>query len=162
MPSSFTVFTFVLLLSATIITFQNHPLRINPNILIPTSIKHTRKVHISIYAIKHLFCNRLLKSGIAYFDYRPEILQTNNGAELTQLTKTTRIHPLDVLFNEPDITHRRIHLRTPRHNEKLERNHRNNYERVHTHISFYKLQLFGNSIKAIFKQANNIPMQVSD
>ncbi len=43
--------------------------------------------------------------------------------------QTDRIHPLDLACNKLCITHKRIRPRTPRHNGKVERSHRNDQER---------------------------------
>ena len=34
------------------------------------------------------------KKTIVYFDYKPQIIQTNNGAEFTHIKETERVHPL--------------------------------------------------------------------
>lgn len=66
-----------------------------------------------------------LKRAISYFGYKPQILQTDNGSEFTHLKKTDRTHPLDILCKELHIEHKRIRPRTPGHNGKVERSHRN-------------------------------------
>ena len=66
-----------------------------------------------------------VKRAIVYFNYQPQIIQTDNGSELTHTKKTDRVHPLDVLLNELNIKHQLIRPRTPRHNGKVERSHRN-------------------------------------
>lgn len=65
------------------------------------------------------------KRAIEFFGYAPNILQTDNGAEFTHPTKTNRIHPLDVFCNKYHIQHKLIRPRTPWHNGKVERSHRN-------------------------------------
>ena len=82
-----------------------------------------------------------LKRAIAYFGYKPFILQTDNGAEFTHLKRSDRMHPLDLLCSKLNIVHKRIRPRTPRHNGKVERSHRNDQERF-------------------YNRSNNIPMQV--
>ena len=49
-----------------------------------------------------------LKRAIAHFGYGPCILQTDNGAEFTHITKTDRIHPFDKLCQELNIEHKRF------------------------------------------------------
>lgn len=66
-----------------------------------------------------------LERAILYFGYQPAILQTDNGTEFTHIQKTERVHPLDILCNQLKISHKRIRPRTPRHNGKVERSHRN-------------------------------------
>lgn len=101
-----------------------------------------------------------LKRAIVYFHYKPLILQTDNGAEFTHLKKTDRTHPLDVLCDELHIQHKRIRPRTPRHNGKVERSHRNDQERFYNHMSFYSYQDLMIQMKRYLNRSNNIPMQV--
>lgn len=101
-----------------------------------------------------------LKRAILYFGYKPEILQTDNGGEFTHLAKTDRTHTLDILCNELDIDHKRIRPRTPWHNGKVERSHRNDQERFYNHLKFYNYQDLMKQMKAYLNRANNIPMQV--
>lgn len=101
-----------------------------------------------------------LKRAILYFGYKPQILQTDNGGEFTYLAKTNRTHTLDILCTELDITHKRIRPRTPWHNGKVERSHRNDQERFYNHMQFYNYQDLTKQMKAYLNRANNIPMQV--
>ncbi len=103
-----------------------------------------------------------VKRAIAYFGYSPEIIQTDNGAEFTHIAKTDRIHPLDVLLNELNIQHKLIRPRTPRHNGKVERSHRNDQNRFYNYLKFYSYKDLQVQMKAYLKRSNNIPMQVLD
>jgi transposase InsO family protein len=101
-----------------------------------------------------------LKRAIIYFGYKPQILQTDNGAEFTHLKKTDRTHPLDVVCKQLSIEHKRIRPRTPRHNGKVERSHRNDQERFYNHMSFYDYNDLLVQMKRYLNRSNNIPMQV--
>ena len=101
-----------------------------------------------------------LKRAIAYFGYKPFILQTDNGAEFTHLKKSDRTHPLDLLCSKLNIVHNRIRPRTPRHNGKVERSHRNDQERFYNHMSFYDYDDLQIQMKRYLNRSNNIPMQV--
>ena len=72
-----------------------------------------------------------VKRAIVYFGYQPKIIQTDNGQEFTYTMKTDRTHPLDSLLNQLNITHQLIRPRTPRHNGKVERSHRNDQNRFY-------------------------------
>ena len=48
-----------------------------------------------------------IKRAIRYFGYKPEIIQTDNGAEFTNFSNTERVHAMDVLCQELGITHKR-------------------------------------------------------
>lgn len=101
-----------------------------------------------------------LKRAISYFGYKPRILQTDNGAEFTHITKTDRIHPLDALCQELNIEHKRIRPRTPRHNGKVERSHRNDQERFYNFLRFYSLEDLNVQMMRYRRRSNHIPMQV--
>ena len=98
-----------------------------------------------------------LKRAIAYFGYKPFILQTDNGAEFTHLKKSDRTHPLDLLCSKLNIVHKRIRPRTPRHNGKVERSHRNDQERFYNHMSFYDYDDLQIQMKRYLNRSNNIP-----
>jgi len=101
-----------------------------------------------------------VKRAIIYFQYKPKIIQTDNGFEFTHTKETNRIHPLDILLNELNIHHQLIKPRTPRHNGKVERSHRNDQNRFYNYLSFYSYDDLLKQMKAYLKRSNNIPMQV--
>lgn len=100
-----------------------------------------------------------VKRAIVYFGYQPETIQTDNGAEFTHIRKTDRIHPLDILLNQLNINHHLIRPRTPRHNGKVERSHRNDQNRFYNYLSFYSYDDLIKQMKAYLIRSNNIPMQ---
>lgn len=101
-----------------------------------------------------------VKRAITFFDYKPLIIQTDNGAEFTHLTKAKRIHPFDVFCREINIAHKLIRPHTPRHNGKVERSHRNDQEHFYNHMSFYSYHDLMIQMKRYLNRSNNIPMQV--
>ena len=101
-----------------------------------------------------------VKRAIVYFGYIPNIIQTDNGQEFTHLKKTNITHPLDDLLNQLNITHQLIRPRTPRHNGKVERSHRNDQNRFYNNLKFYSYDDLIQQMKAYLKRSNNIPMQV--
>ena len=103
-----------------------------------------------------------VKRAIAYFGYKPTIIQTDNGSEFTHIKKTNREHPFDILCSELNIHHQRIRPRTPRHNGKVERSHRNDQERFYNHMSFYDYEDLKLQMRRYLQRSNNIPMQVLD
>ena len=71
-----------------------------------------------------------IKRCILYFNYKPEEIQTDNGIEFTwNREKMKKNHPLQEFCINENIYHYRIRPRTPRHNGKVERSHRNDNER---------------------------------
>ncbi len=101
-----------------------------------------------------------VKRAIVYFGYKPQIIQTDNGQEFTYTKRTNRIHPLDNLLISLNITHQLIRPRTPRHNGKVERSHRNDQNRFYNYLKFYSYEDLKHQMKAYLKRSNNIPMQV--
>lgn len=101
-----------------------------------------------------------VKRAILYFGYAPDVIQTDNGGEFTHTQKTNRVHPLDVLLNKLNIHHKLIRPRTPWHNGKVERSHRNDQERFYNFLSFYSFDDLQIQMKRYLKRSNNIPMAV--
>ena len=100
-----------------------------------------------------------VKRAIVYFGYKPQIIQTDNGAEFTHTRKTNKIHPMDVLLKSLNIEHKLIKPRTPRHNGKVERSHRNDQQRFYSYLNFFSYDDLLKQMKAYLKRSNNIPMQ---
>ena len=101
-----------------------------------------------------------VKRAIVYFGYKPKIIQTDNGQEFTYTMKTDKVHPLDILCISLDIEHKLIRPRTPRHNGKVERSHRNDQNRFYNYLKFYSYDDLKTQMKAYLNRSNNIPMQV--
>ena len=101
-----------------------------------------------------------VQRAILYFGYAPEIVQTDNGSEFTYTQKTRRVHPLDVLCGRLHIQHKTIRPRTPWHNGKVERSHRNDQERFYNHLSFYSYEDLKIQMKRYLYRSNRIPMSV--
>lgn len=101
-----------------------------------------------------------VKRAIIYFGYQPKTIQTDNGAEFTHIVKTDRIHPLDILCQSMNIEHKLIKPRTPRHNGKVERSHRNDQQRFYQFLRFYSYDDLLKQMKSYLKRSNSIPMQV--
>ena len=101
-----------------------------------------------------------VQRAIRYFGYKPDIIQTDNGAEFTHWMDTERVHPFDQLCAKLNIEHKLIRPRTPRHNGKVERSHRNDSERFYAHLTFYSYDDLKKQMKAYLTRSNNIPMRV--
>lgn len=101
-----------------------------------------------------------VKRCIAYFGYTPQIIQTDNGTEFTYTAKAIRMHSLDILCKELGIQHKLIRPRTPQHNGKVERSHRNDQERFYNFLKFYSYDDLKIQMKRYLYRSNKIPMQV--
>lgn len=98
-----------------------------------------------------------------FFGYKPKIIQTDNGWEFTFLngkTKNGRIHKFDTLCKFFGIKHQLIRPRTPRHNGKVERSHRNDNERFYRYLHYYSFEDLQKQMSAYLKRSNNIPTSV--
>lgn len=100
-----------------------------------------------------------IEMAIKYFGYSPEIIQTDNGFEFTHTTKTDKTHPFDIYCAKRGIIHKLIRPRTPRHNGKVERSHRNDNERFYSRMSFYSYEDLKTQISRYLRRSNNTPMQ---
>lgn len=104
-----------------------------------------------------------VKRCIAYYGYIPIEIQTDNGTEFTwNQSKVHKIHPLDELCYNLNIEHHKIRPRTPRHNGKVERSHRNDNERFYNYLSFNSLDDLRKQGKKYLERSNKIPMAVLD
>jgi transposase InsO family protein len=101
-----------------------------------------------------------VKRAIAYFGYAPETIQTDNGSEFCNTQKTKRVHYFDAFLNYLGITHKTIRPRTPWHNGKVERSHRNDQERFYNHLKFYSYYDLLKQMKTYLYRSNRIPMAV--
>ena len=102
-----------------------------------------------------------IKRCIDYYKYKPEEIQTDNGTEFTYNKERIKVlHPMDEFCINNNIYHHKIRPRTPRHNGKVERSHRNDNERFYSFLSFYSLEDLIKQGTKYLKRSNNIPMQV--
>lgn len=98
------------------------------------------------------FINRAIK----FFGYKPKCIQTDNGFEFTHFKETKCIHPVDKLLNSLNIEHKLIKPRTPRHNGKVERSHRNDSERFYKFLKFYSFDDLLYQMNRYLYRSNNI------
>ena len=102
-----------------------------------------------------------VKRCIAYYQYIPLEIQTDNGTEFTwNKSNNKAIHPLDNLCKQLNIYHHKIQPRTPRHNGKVERSHRNDNQRFYNNLIINSLYELRNLGKEYLKRSNKIPMAV--
>ena len=101
-----------------------------------------------------------VKRAITYFGYAPEIIQTDNGGEFTNFSNTKREHLFDRFCREYGIVHKLIRPKTPWHNGKVERSHRNDQERFYNHLKFYSYDDLLTQMQRYLRRSNNIPMSV--
>ena len=100
-----------------------------------------------------------VQRAIRYFGYKPKTIQTDNGSEFTHTSKTDRKHPFDIFCENNHIQHKMIRPRTPWHNGKVERSHRNDQERFYNYLKFYSYEDLLLQMKRYLYRSNRIPMQ---
>ena len=71
-----------------------------------------------------------------------------------------KLHPLRELCVKLDFAHHKIKPRTPRHNGKIERSHKNDNERFSNHLKFNSLEDLKTKSKKYLERSNKIPMAV--
>lgn len=101
-----------------------------------------------------------VKRAINYFRYSPEIIQTDNGFEFTYPKDYKRTHPFDIFCKQVEIRHKLIRPRTPWHNGKVERSHRNDQERFYNFLSFYSFEDLKVQMYRYMRRSNRIPIAV--
>lgn len=94
--------------------------------------------------------------AINFFGYKPKMIQTDNGFEFTYFKDTKRIHPVDKLLDSLGIAHHLIKPRTPRHNGKVERSHRNDSQRFYKFLKFYSFDDLKIQMNRYLYKSNNI------
>ena len=98
--------------------------------------------------------------ALKFFGYKPRVIQTDNGQEFSFLrgaTKDGRIHKFDRLCLRFGIEHKLIRPRTPRHNGKVERSHRNDNERFYKYLRFYSFEDLQAQMHVYLRRSNDIP-----
>ena len=98
--------------------------------------------------------------AIKHFKYKPKIIQTDNVFEFTYFRETKRTHPFGIFCANNGIEHKLIRPRTPRHNGKVERSHRNDNERFYSNLTFYSYDDLIIQMKRYLYKSNRLPMHV--
>lgn len=99
-----------------------------------------------------------IKRATLYFGYVPLTIQTDNGFEFTYTKDVNKPHPFDTFCKDLNIYHQLIRPRTPRHNGKVERSHRNDGQRFYKYLSFFSYEDLILQMKRYLNRSNNIPM----
>lgn len=84
-------------------------------------------------------------------------IQTDNGTEFTNrliVTKSKHLTLFEELLKELEIIHHRIQIATPRHNGKVERQHRIDEERFYRNMRMYSLEDGRKQLAAYQKKSN--------
>ncbi len=102
------------------------------------------------------FFKRLEKA----FPFRIKAVQTDNGPEFTyKYISEDKISPLDLYLGTKKIPHILIPPRTPWHNGKVERSHRNDQRYFYDWEHFWSLDDFNRKLAVHLEWSNNRPMR---
>ncbi len=103
-----------------------------------------------------------LKHVMERFPYAIECVQTDNGAEFTnRLAHTKKPKPslFETTLAELGFQHKLIRPYMPRHNGKVERNHRKGNEEFYALRKFFSFDDFKKQLATRQRRYNNFPMR---
>lgn len=120
----------------------------------------TRMVYREMYDEHSTYSSEdFIKKAIAFFPFRIELVQTDNGTEWTNAMVSNE--PTPTLFEQAliraNIAYKRIRVATPRHNGKVERQHRTDQKRFYKRLRMYDLDDGRKQLKRYNQFSNTIP-----
>lgn len=103
---------------------------------------------------------KFLKMLLKAFPFKIQTIQTDNGTEFTyKYISETEISPLDKALNKLGINHKLIPPRTPWHNGKVERSHRNDQRYFYDWETFRNVDELNEKLEKHLEWSNNKPMR---
>lgn len=103
---------------------------------------------------------RFLAMVIKAFPFKIKTIQTDNGTEFTyKFISDERISPFDKVLNKLGIKHKLIPPRTPWHNGKVERSHRNDQRYFYDWETFRSLEELNEKLEKHLIWSNNKTMR---
>lgn len=97
---------------------------------------------------------------VKFFPFRIHTIQTDNGTEFTyKFISETEESPMDKYLKVFGITHILIPPRTPRHNGKVERSHRNDQRYFYDWEHFHSVDELNEKLKKHLEWSNNKTMR---
>ena len=122
--------------------------------------EYSRLVYREMYDEHSTYSSRdFIRKTIAFFPFKIELVQTDNGTEWTKALICN--DPTPTLFEEElekaGIMYKRIRVATPRHNGKVERQHRTDEKRFYKNMRMYSLEDGRKQLKRYNRFSNTIP-----
>lgn len=103
---------------------------------------------------------KFLKMLLKAFPFKIQTIQTDNGTEFTyKYISETETSPLDKALNKLGIKHKLIPPRTPWHNGKVERSHRNDQRYFYDWETFRNVDELNEKLEKHLEWSNNKPMR---
>lgn len=120
----------------------------------------TRLVYREMYDEHSTYSSQdFIRKVIAFFPFKIEMVQTDNGTEWTNAL--IKNEPTPTLFeeelNKAGIAYKRIRIATPRHNGKVERQHRIDEARFYRNMRMYSLEDGRAQLKKYNRFSNTVP-----
>ena len=122
--------------------------------------EYSRLVYREMYDEHSTYSSEdFIRRVIAFFPFKIELVQTDNGTEWTNALISN--HPTPTLFEEAlqkaGIVYTRIRVATPRHNGKVERQHRTDEKRFYKKMRMYSLEDGRKQLRKYNRFSNTIP-----
>ena len=103
---------------------------------------------------------KFLKMLVKVFPFKIQTIQTDNGTEFTyKYISETEECPFDTELRKLNIEHKLIPPRTPWHNGKVERSHRNDQRYFYDWETFRSVEDLNKKLAEHLKWSNNKPMR---
>ncbi|MCQ4023397.1 MULTISPECIES: DDE-type integrase/transposase/recombinase [unclassified Ruminococcus] len=103
---------------------------------------------------------KFLKMLVTVFPFKIQTIQTDNGTEFTyKYISDTEICPFDKELKKLHINHKLIPPRTPWHNGKVERSHRNDQRYFYDWETFRNVDELNQKLEKHLEWSNNKPMR---
>ena len=127
--------------------------------------EYTRLVYRQMYDEHSTYSSKeFINEAIKFFPFKIELVQTDNGTEWTNALISNE--PTPTLFEQAlidaKIEYKRIRVATPRHNGKVERQHREDQKRFYKKLRMYNLKDGRKQLRQYNRFSNTIPKSCLD
>lgn len=122
--------------------------------------EYTRMVFREMYDEHSTYSSMdFIRKVITYFPFKIELVQTDNGTEWTNALISNNPTPtlFEVELAKNEIDYKRIRIATPRHNGKVERQHRTDEKRFYRKLRMYSLEDGRKQLAKYNRFSNTIP-----
>ncbi|QCT05886.1 DDE-type integrase/transposase/recombinase [Ruminococcus bovis] len=103
---------------------------------------------------------KFLKMLLKEFPFKIKTVQTDNGREFTYKYQSSEVKsPFEIELNKLGINHKLIPPRTPWHNGKVERSHRNDQRYFYDWETFKNIEELNTKLKGHLEWSNNKTMR---
>ena len=94
------------------------------------------------------------------FPFKIQTIQTDNGTEFTyKYISDTELCPFDIALKNAGVEHKLVPPRTPWHNGKVERSHRNDQRYFYNWEKFASVEDLNRKLKDHLRWSNRKPMR---